>query len=309
MNSYRLLLSVVILTVIASVSVVFSEADGQDVDYVVPPEADNIIMFSVSDLKSDDPVRVVSYGVGSAAGYLPVVLYNVIHDSHSDYEYSESHCLPSWVSWDVTGGNSEAAVLNIRISPALQHVSEDTHGDYWIHFVTREPSMSSTIEDSYLIKFHLDIQWNGSVIVKDTVYHTYVLCFDSFGGSVSQTYYKQVVESADTGICYFDTTSSIPTKSGYKFLGWSTVSGDTAPLDVADEFPFVRSSADSVNSSDPLNIVYTKTLYAVWEPNGFLNSWDQLLSLMLNPVFLIVFTLIVIVLALFIRHRRIGGYY
>lgn len=309
---------VVVLVILSAIPLMMiPDSDGQDVDYRDPPAADVVFKINLS-MKSDDPTYTVRFDsdYSEAAGDMAKAVYaGNMESSHYD-SVTESHCLPSWIQYDYDApslpGNQVGRhyYLDVKISPALQQVTEDTHGEYWIFFDhVRTNLLSSDDETKYLIQISLDVKWNGSVIVKDTVYHTYALHFDSVGGSVSQTYYRQFLEAEDTGICYFDTTSVIPSKVGYKFLGWSTVNGDSQPLDVSDDFPFVRSAADSVNSSDPLNVTYSKTLYAVWAPAGFPNSWDELLSLLLDPVFLIVFTLIIIVLALFIRHRRIGGYY
>ena len=287
-------------------------ADAQDVNYVTPPAADEIFTITMTNLKSDDPTQTVVYDAdsGSAQFFMAYTVYRA-EKGHSGFDCTETHCLPSWIQWSVSarGDNPETAKLTVSISPALQQVAEDTHGDYWIHFRCQYPNMFSTEECSFLIKIHLDVQWNGSVIVQDDVYHIYALTFDSLGGSVSQTYYWQVLANLDTGIHYFDTTSVAPTREGYAFKGWSTVNGDDQPSDVSDDFPLIAANADSVNTSDPLNTVYSKTIYAIWEKESFQDLPDtlrDLVSLLSNPAVLAILFVMVIGFAYVVRVRRLG---
>lgn len=295
-----------------AVSVFIPSSDAQDVNYVTPPSADEIFTISMTNLKSDDPTQFVVYDYNSeSAQFFLAYLVNRAENGNSGYSYTESHCLPSWISWNVsyTGGNYETAKLTIAISPALQQVSEDTHGDYWIHFRCVYPNVFSTEECTFLIKIHLDVAWNGSVIVQDIVYHTYALTFDSLGGSVCQTYYYQVLASEDTGMHFFDTMSAIPSRAGFAFKGWSTVNGDSQPNDVSDDFPLIAANADSVNSSDPLNIVYTKTVYAIWEEASYQDLPDmlrELVALLSNPAVLAILFAMVIGVAYVVRIRRLG---
>ncbi|MBE6518334.1 MAG: hypothetical protein E7Z70_02165 [Thermoplasmata archaeon] len=293
-------------------------SDGQDVDYIDPPAADVVFQINQS-LNSDDPTFTVRFDsdYSEAAGEMAKDVRMGL-DGISGNSVSESHCLPSWITFTsskyANPGNQIGMhyYLDVSISPALQQVSEDTHGEYWIFFNYSYSGLLSSENVRYLIKISLDVHWNGSVIVKDQVWHTYALIFDSLGGDVTQTYYTKILSSDDTGICYFDTTSVVPSRPGYTFLGWSTVnaSDGTAPLDVADDYPFVAVNADSVNSRDPNNIIYSKTLYAVWGFGSIIpNSWDELLALMLDPLFLIISCAVIIALAFFARKRRLGGYY
>ena len=287
-------------------------SEAQDVNYVTPPAADEIFTITMTNLKSDDPTQTVVYDAdsGSAQFFMAYTVYRA-EKGHSGFSCTETHCLPSWIQWSVSAraDNPEAAKLTVSISPALQQVAEDTHGDYWIHFRCEYPNIFSTEECSFLIKIHLDVQWNGSVIVQDDVYHTYALTFDSLGGSVSQTYYWQVLANLDTGIHYFDTTTVAPSKEGFSFKGWSTVNGDNQPSDVSDDFPLIAANADSVNSSDPNNIVYSKTVYAIWEKESFQDLPDtlrDLVSLLSNPAVLAILFALVIGTAYVVRVRRLG---
>lgn len=316
---FFLLVLLVILSVIPLISV--PDSDGQDVDYKDPPAADNIISISMS-CKSDDPTYHVELNddYSDVAGDLAEDLGRAYSTTAAHRgTATEAQCTPSWISYDVVSERDYAHLVapdwcvTLNISPALQQVAEDTHGDYWIWFKISSSGavFTSGWDHTYLIKISLDVKWNGSVIVKDTVYHTYVLQFDSVGGSISQSYRQQFLAAEDKGLCYFDTVSVSPLRPGYDFKGWSTSYSDTgnAPLDVADDFPFSSKNADRVDTSDPNNTIYFKTLYAVWTPEKFWNSWDQLIELLLSPMFLICFALFVLVIAYFVRRRRLGGYY
>ena len=305
------IIAMAMLVVLLSMAMI-PMADAQDVNYTTPPAADTTLEITMTNLKSDDPTQYVVYDSSSdpEAYFLAINVFRADHN-HSGYSYTESHCLPSWISWSVAAKNDyyEAAKMTIAISPALQQVSEDTHGDYWIHFNVTYPNVFSSEQMSILIKIHLDVKWNGSVIVQDNVYHTYALIFDSLGGSVSQTYYYQVLASEDTGMHYFDTTSVNPSKDGYRFKGWSTTNGDTQPSDVSDEFPIIAQNADNINSSNPMNIVYTKTIYAIWEEATYQDLPDMLrdiVSLLANPAVLAILFVLVIAVAYVVRIRRLG---
>ena len=286
--------------------------DAQDVDYVTPPSADTVIQINMTNLKSNDPVQTVTYNHESTADeYFMSYLVSSAQAGRHGYSFTERHCKPSWISWEASNvaGNYEASWLTVSIAPALQQVSHDTHGDYWIYFDCTSPDMFSTSRDTFLIKIHLDISWAGTVIVQDDVYHTYALTFDSLGGSVSQTYYYQVLADSDTGIHYFDTTVATPTKDGYRFKGWSTVNGDNQPNDVSDDFPLIAANADSINSSDPRNIVYSKTVFAIWQESAYDELPDPLrevVSLLSNPAVLAIVFILVIVTAYVVRVRRLG---
>lgn len=298
--------------IMLAVTLAIPVSDAQDVNYVQPPSADEVFTITMTNLKSDDPTQYVVYDKDSeSAKFFLAYLINRADSRNSGYSYTETHCLPSWITWNVTSvyGDYESAKMTIAISPALQQVSEDTHGDYWIHFRSVYPNVFDTEETTFLIKIHLDVKWNGSVIVQDQVHHTYALTFDSLGGSVSQTYYWQVLASEDTGIHYFDTTTAAPTKEGFSFKGWSTVNGDSQPNDVSDDFPLVAINADSINSSDPLNIVYSKTVYAIWEEATYQDLPDMLrdlVSLLSNPAVLAIIFVLVIAVAYIVRIRRLG---
>ncbi len=301
-----------VMVVLLMTMAMLPSVDAQDVSYVEPPSADETITITMTDLKSDDPTQYVVYDHTSEdARFFLAYLLNRADQGSTGYSYTESHCLPSWITWSVTApyGNFEAAKMTIAISPALQQVAEDTHGDYWIHFRCVYPNVFSTEECSFLIQMHLDVKWNGSVIVQDTVQHTYALTFDSLGGSVSQTYYYQVLASADTGIHFFDTTSVVPERDGFTFKGWSSVNGDEQPNDVSDDYPLIAANADNVDSSDPNNIVYSKTIYAIWEEASFQDLPDILretVTILSNPAVLIIISVLTIVIAYVVRMRRLG---
>ena len=293
-------------------------SDGQDVDYVAPPAADNIISISMS-CKSDDPTYHVELNedYSDVAGDLAEELGRAYSTTsiRNGLTATEAQCTPSWISYDVVSERDYTHLVapdwcvTLNISPALQQVAEDTHGDYWIWFKISSSGavFSSGWDHTYLIKIHLDVKWNGSVIVKDTVYHNYVLKFDSLGGDVQQSYYYSVLANLDNGIHLFDTTSVAPVREGYNFKGWSTVSSGSQPLDVSDDYPFQSKDADRVDKSNPNNVTYYKTIYAVWEYQPYQDLPDflrEIVTLLSDPGVLAIIAVFVIGLAFIVRQRR-----
>lgn len=77
----------------------------------------------------------------------------------------------------------------------------------------------------------------------------YTLTYDANGGSyppAAQTCYLSTIQK-----CYV--TSDVPSRSGYKFLGWSDSSSATSA---------------SYSAGSEVNITGNKTLYAVWQTNN-----------------------------------------
>lgn len=309
------ILSVLLLAAVPSMAMVQS-IDAADPSYVEPPEADKIISLSLS-MRSDDPTLTVRLDsdYSELAGELAEDIKKGLTYSSYHHSVTEQHCLPSWITWE-SGSEDKPGnqfglhyFLDIRISPALQQVSEDTHGEYWIFFHHVYSAMFNSDEDRYLIKISLDVKWNGSVIVPDIVYHTYALTFDANGGTGGITQCFTIPAVKDSGIYYVDTLSVGPVKPGFRFIGWSTVliEDGKAPIDVPGSYPFQSAQADSVDSSDPQNIVYSKTIYAVWEKEGVYipTLFDALIELFTDPFVLVFMVAGIFGTAYFIRGRQV----
>ena len=74
--------------------------DAQDVDYVTPPEADTVVQISMTNLMSNDPVQRVTYNHESTAEeYFMSYLVSSAQAGRHGFSFTESHCLPSWISW------------------------------------------------------------------------------------------------------------------------------------------------------------------------------------------------------------------
>lgn len=97
-------------------------------------------------------------------------------------------------------------------------------------------------------------------------YGEFVLTFDGQNDSLLISHRSDPVpEDADPFGAVFDTGSVVPEREGYVFKGWSSSSGDSQEVDIADEYLFVPAFADRVDDTDPELTVYHKTVYAVWE--------------------------------------------
>ena len=85
-------------------------------------------------------------------------------------------------------------------------------------------------------------------VTEDPVTYSYSLKYDANGGSGAPTTFSDT----STKTTYTTTISTVkPTKSGYTFLGWAVLKGDTVP----DYY-----AGNSITLSPG-----TTTLYAVWE--------------------------------------------
>lgn len=260
-----------ILLVVSVSSAVLPVSDATDPSYQDPPQADHVFQITMFDLTSNTPTQRVIYDMNSSSNeYLMAMAVACADYGKTGYTYEEQHLLPSWVGWstEVKYGDPERSSLTVSVSPALQQVSEDTHGDYWIWFECTYPNFLSYETTTFLIKIHLDVSWAGTVIVPDSVFHTYRLTYDSMGGSILFSEANVVPADLDEGYSMFVTSDKVPVRTGYTFKGWSTSSGQDQMVDVPDDYPFLSIRADRVDDSDPNNIVYDKTIYAVWDESN-----------------------------------------
>ncbi len=290
-----------------------------DPNYRDPPNADHIITVTAPlNFKSNDPaytLRWTSTEVSGAsdvdkARYFALIAGNSSASIIGGNQYKLSTggvapCLPSWITYETgsanSSGYSEIGWFDIIIRPALQQVSEDTHGDYWMYFETESPK-----KESWLIKLSVDVQWNGGVIVPEK-YNEFILSYDYGIGGQGNFSYRQVV--SDSTVSYqFIVPSEFPSRSGFEFRGWS-VSPGSEYSDIGDAFVLSASTPGvSVKTIDN-KTTYEKTIYGVWKeigsgPEPIPDFLAELLELLRNPAVMGGFLVFVFLFALAVRSRR-----
>lgn len=295
-----------------------------DPGYRDPPAAETVT--DVTDdlvFQSNDPAYAITWtmqdssgasndGVSQVATYLG--LY-AVQGRNGSWTMDSQECLPSWITWtyDNPTGSAEGGRLHLTIRPALQQVSEDTHGDYWIWWTfTRDTGsiFGSSQTYTYLLRFSVDVSWAGGVIVPET-YSLFVLRLD-FGlpnGMNNITLRQQLPADASEYRFPIDAYSAV--RDGYTFKGWSLTSGSST-TDAGEEFPLNIDSASTRTSTDESgNPIHTATLYAVWEkdqtPDPVLPDFlRELLELLSDPYVLGLLLVIVFGAACLVRVRRQG---
>lgn len=294
-----------------------------DPNYRDPPKADHVITVTAPlKFKSNDPAYTLKWTLLNApdssdsvkAGTFAMAIGNSKVSTFGSNSWKCSTggvepCLPSWITYDAGGtGFDENSWFEITIRPALQQVSEDTHGDYWMYFETSYPSgLFSTANDTWLIKLSVDVEWAGGVIVPEK-YNEFILSYDYGIGGEGNFSYRQIV--SDSSKSYeFVVPSSSPDRSGYEFRGWSINPGSEYS-DIGEVFVLSASTPGvSVRTIDNKTI-YEKTIYGVWkstgsEPVPLPNFLEELLELLRNPVVMGGFLVFVFLSAFIVRSRRI----
>lgn len=298
-----------------------SDADWVDPGYRDPPEADNI-MHLTDELRfgSSDPAFTVSWSLidGSGTDNADAACLMAVYVASSEegtrgYSCTSESCLPSWITWDAfysTPSNAETSTFEITIRPALQQVSENTVGDYWIWFECTHPQGLGTRTDTYLIEFTVNVDWDGGVIVPDT-YSEFILRLDYGipGGTNNKT--LRIIADAGTEEVRFTVRDMGVVRDGYSFRGWSQTSGSSSS-DIGDEFPMnIHMAGVSTTVNDDGCEVHETTIHAVWEPapsdDSILDPLREVLDILGNPAVLGLILLLVFGFALIVRIRG-GGY-
>ena len=292
-----------------------------DPNYRTPPEADHVIHLT-DDLsfKSNDAAYSISWtqidvssGVDNvdAAKQLAYQLSYAVSGT-KNWSYSVQECTPSWIHWDTDIieddlGHDVVGQFTLSIRPALQQISEDTHGDYWFWYAVTSP-LDRT--ESFLIEFSVDVDWAGGVIVPEK-YSTFVLRLDyGFDSGANNKTLRQIC-SADASEYRFNLIGTELTRDGFTFKGWATTSG-SGYTDIGEEYPLNIGSASVQKSVDDKgNPVYTATIYAVWEEIEkddpvIPDNLRDLLGLLQDPYVLGLFVLICFLVAVIVRVRRQG---
>lgn len=291
-----------------------------DPNYRDPPSADHVITVTAPlKFKSNDPAYTLRWintevsGVSDVNGARSFAWIAGNSKAYlaggNDFKMSTggiAPCLPSWITYDSGSPNpygySEIGWFDIIIRPALQQVSEDTHGDYWMYFETESPG-----KESWLIKLSVDVEWAGGVIVPEK-YNEFILSYDYGIGGEGNFSYRQIV--SDSSKSYeFVVLSTAPIRSGYEFRGWPINPGSEYS-DIGEVFVLSASTPGvSVKSVDN-KTTYEKTIYGVWkstgsEPVPLPNFLEELLELLRNPVVMGGFLVFVFLSAFIVRSRRI----
>ncbi len=309
------------LTIGSSSFVGAASSTWKDPNYRDPPSADYVITITDNlSFKSNDPAWSLSWNVNNASGtgdsddarllvaYLGGTTPIGIHHNTTCSLDGEQSCLPSWITYEygLTQENWETGYFTLTIRPALQQVSENTHGDYWIYFKFGDN------RGSFLVKFSVDVDWNGGVIVPEK-YSTFVLRLDyGMDGGANNKTFRQIC-SADTTEYRFSVSGQEVARSGYTFKGWSMTS-ESQTTDIGEEFPLNIGSAAVLRSVDDNgNSVYTCTIYAVWEqvktPDPVIpDDLRDILNLLQDPAVLALFVLSCFAIAVVVRVRRQGMY-
>lgn len=326
MNSRLVCLFSVLIIAASSLLVIVDgcDADWVDSGYREPPEADHVIHLT-DDLPfaSNDPEYTVCWTIsdvsgtdGSDAVRFMTLYVASANEGVSGYSYNADSCLPSWITWDSYFGDKghmspDYSTFEITIRPALQQVTENTVGHYWIWFECTCPDFLSTETSSYLIDFTVYVDWNGGVIVPEN-YSEFILRLDYGidGGSNNKT--MRIISGIDAQEVRFVVKDLGIVREGYTFKGWSQTSGSSS-TDVGDEFPVnVNMSNVRTTVDDDGNKIHSITLYAVWEkdPEEELDLPDffsDALDLLNDPAVLVIFFIIVFGVAFIVRSRRVGG--
>ena len=297
-----------------------------DPNYRTPPEADNVINIT-DDLtfKSSDPAYTIRWDLNDSSGadsdkasmlssYLGMCKEWTGSKYHQGYSYTVDSCLPSWITWDAGLKNDDLGQswYELVIRPALQQVSKDTHGDYWIYYECTYPKgiFATPTTITFLVKFSVDVSWSGGVIVPDKS-STFVLRLDyGFNSGANNKTLRQIC-SADASEYRFNLIGTELTRDGFTFKGWATTSG-SGYTDIGEEYPLNIGSASVQKSVDDKgNPVYTATIYAVWEEIEkedpvIPDDLRDLLGLLQDPYVLGLFVLICFLVAVIVRVRRQG---
>ena len=235
-------------------------------------------------------------------------IYSEVDDPTSD-GWTDA-CVPSWIDAEIVkaGYGEYDDGVEITIRPALQAVSEDTHGDYWIYYsITQDlPGSSSTTTKTFLITFSVDVEWNGGVIVPD-MYNQFIVNWDYGNGYVVST--TPVTVASNVTSLSFSIPSDVPSREGKVFVGFSA-SRDGSVIDASSVVVHTGDSNVVGVEDGSGGMVYTATFYAVWETQGLVipTFWDGLIELFSDPLVLLFMAVMFLAVCLFIRNRNGGRY-
>lgn len=158
----------------------------------------------------------------------------------SSYSYPNINCPYPTDLWNYDtdkytfiGGNPDGAVPPSKVEAGCK-------ADQWKYSTS---GYSNTMQTSH---FYISYGWYY-IFQEKAQEVTYTLNYDTKGGTPT---IAADSKTSSTGSATFTISSTVPSKEGFNFLGWSTTDGGSVEYDPGDSFT---------------TSVQTNTLYAVWE--------------------------------------------
>ncbi len=186
--------------------------------------------------------------------------------------------LPSWITYTLYSNRYD---IRFTITPG-----SECNETFWILF--------SCYDMRILITFPITIIDDGGGVIPDDDQNTYILAFDTQGGSSV----SPMISYTSSNLHTFDISDVRSERTGYKFLGWSTVA-NASTVNVVNSWTLSVSGSETSDSY---------TLYAVWEKSRVTipTVWSEFAKALSNPVVLLVLVITFLAVCLFIRSRIKG---
>jgi len=186
--------------------------------------------------------------------------------------------LPSWITYTLYSNRED---IKFTITPGAE-----CNETFWVLFTCYNMKI--------LITFPITIINDGGGVISDDDQNTYILTFDTQGGSSVAPMISYTSSDSHT----FDISDTKSDRSGYTFKGWSTVA-NTSTVNVVNSWTL------SVSGSETSD---TYTLYAVWEKSKITipTVWSELAEALNNPIIIILGLIMFFAVCLFIRFRIKG---
>lgn len=206
--------------------------------------------------------RVMAKGTFSTAGNYTLTLSDPMYDNYdetmtlivrvvkdaptvSDVSYTVGDTVSNTSVYGGSYSSVSASIPGVSLSvirPSSQIFIVTATGTF-----TTAGTYPVTLGDSYA--YYADTTFN--IVVSEPAYTCY-LYYSANGGSGAPS--TDSYSSSSTSSHSFTVSSTVPTRSGYTFLGWSTSSS---------------ASSATYQAGDTISVSYSgsKTLYAVWQQN------------------------------------------
>lgn len=167
----------------------------------------------------------------------------------------------SGTAWTRSDANSTAASTTTICYLRNTTSSSQTSGTYTFDMGTTVPKYGYVAGPNSQTSGYLVISGTPKLVVttNETDY-TLNLSYNANGGDGAPSQQSQTVTTTGTPSYTFTISSTVPTRNGYTFLGWSTSSS---------------ASTASYQPSGTITISSNTTLYAVWEQISYTVSYDK----------------------------------